>query len=110
MKKQWKCFLAGALASVLAIGALGSAVAAYQRQETLHFNGISLVVDGEKVSITDSTGAPTEPFIINGTTYLPVGNVAKLVGYDVAWDGKTQTVSRLSIRSVFMFFHISTAP
>lgn len=90
MRKNLKAILAG---GVLAASLTGAAFAAgYTRTETLHFNGISLQVNGETVQITDSTGAPTEPFIINGTTYLPVGNVAKLFGYEVKWDGSTQTV------------------
>ena len=90
MRKNLKAILAG---GVLAASLTGAAFAAgYTRTETLHFNGISLQVNGETVQITDSTGTPTEPFIINGTTYLPVGNVAKLFGYEVKWDGSTQTV------------------
>lgn len=90
MKKNWKAIFAGC---AIAASLTGAALAAgSSRTETLHFNGISLRVNGETVQITDSTGAPTEPFIINGTTYLPVGNVAKLLGYTVQWDGATQTV------------------
>lgn len=90
MKKNWKAIFSGC---ALAASLTGAALAAGStRTETLHFNGISLQVNGETVAITDSTGAPTEPFIINGTTYLPVGNVAKLFGYEVKWDGSTQTV------------------
>lgn len=90
--KKMKNFLAGFVSCALLIAMVGTAVAAYTKNETLHFTGIKLVVDGEQIAVTDSTGAPTEPFIINGTTYLPVGNVAKLVGYNVKWDGETKTV------------------
>lgn len=90
--KQAKGFVAGFLSCVLLVGMIGTAVAAYTRDETLHFRGIKLMVDGKEIAVTDSTGAPTEPFIINGTTYLPVGNVAKIVGYNVKWDGETSTV------------------
>lgn len=90
MKKRIKAIL---LTFAIAASVSAAAFAAgTTRTETLHFNGISLQVNGETVQITDSTGAPTEPFIINGTTYLPVGNVAKLLGYTVKWDGATQTV------------------
>lgn len=92
--KKMKGFLSGFLSCAIITAMIGTAVAAaYTKNETLHFNGIKLKVNGEYISVTDSTGAPTEPFIINGTTYLPVGNVAKLVGYNVSWDGTTQTVS-----------------
>lgn len=90
--KKMKGFLSGFLTCALLMAMIATAVAAYTRDETLHFRGIKLVVDGKEIAVTDSTGAPTEPFIINGTTYLPVGNVAKLVGYNVKWDGETSTV------------------
>ena len=90
--KKMKGFLSGFLTCALLTAMVGTAVAAYTRDETLHFRGIKLMVDGKEIAVTDSTGAPTEPFIINGTTYLPVGNVAKIVGYNVKWDGETSTV------------------
>ena len=91
MKKNWKAIFAGC---ALAASLTGAALAAgSSRAETLYCHGITLKVYGKVVQSTDSTGAPTEPFIINGTTYLPVANVAKLVGYTVQWNGATQTVS-----------------
>ena len=33
-----------------------------------------------------------EPFIYNGTTYLPVRAVGEALGKQVGWDGKTKTV------------------
>lgn len=91
--KRRSSFLAVFLTCALTIGMFTTAFAAYTRQETLHFNGIKLVLNGEQVQVTDSTGAATEPFIINGTTYLPVANVARMLGLTVAWDGTTQTVT-----------------
>ena len=43
------------------------------------------MLDGEQVQVTDSTGTPAEPFIINGTTYLPVANIARMLGLTVTW-------------------------
>lgn len=91
--KRHSGFLAGFLTCALTVGMVGTAMAAYTKQETLHFNGIKLKLNGEYVQVTDSTGAPTEPFIINGTTYLPVANVSRMLGLTVNWDGATQTVS-----------------
>ncbi len=36
---------------------------------------------------------PAEPFIYNGTTYLPVRAVGEAVGKEVAWDNDTKTVT-----------------
>lgn len=40
----------------------------------------------------DSAGKEIEPFIYNGTTYLPVKAVGEAVGKDVTWDSATSTV------------------
>lgn len=96
MKKQLKAFASGILATVLLIGMIGTAFAAYQKQETLHFNDVKITLDGTALEITDSTGAPTEPFIINGTTYLPLANVARLAGFTVDWEASTKTVKLTS--------------
>lgn len=87
-----KGFLGGFLTCALVMALISTAFAAHSRTDTLYFRDIKLMVNGELVEVTDSTGAKIEPFIINGTTYLPVGNVAKMVGYDVKWDGETSTV------------------
>ena len=50
------------------------------------YNNIKIVVDGNIVSTSN------EPFIYNGTTYLPVRVVAETLGEEVNWDGNTNTV------------------
>lgn len=57
------------------------------------YSDIQLVVDGIKVDLgLDTSGNAIEPFILNGTTYLPVRAVAEALGEDVGWDGETKTV------------------
>lgn len=50
------------------------------------YNNIKVLIDGKQL-LTDK-----EPFIYDGTTYLPVRAVGEAVGKDVSWDGKTNTV------------------
>jgi hypothetical protein len=59
---------------------------------TISFNGIRLVVNGTEVTPRDGAGNVVEPFIWNGTTYLPVRAIATALGQEVDWDGNTQTV------------------
>lgn len=61
-------------------------------QKTLYYNGIKITLDGNAVIPHDANGTYVEPFIIDGTTYLPVRAVAKTVGLNVGWDGETNTV------------------
>lgn len=59
---------------------------------TAVYNNIKLVINGEEITPKDANGNIVEPFIIDGTTYLPVRAVASALGEDVNWDGKTNTV------------------
>ena len=56
------------------------------------YNNITLVIDGRVVTPKDVNGNIVEPFIYNGTTYLPVRAVSEALGKRVEWDPATQTV------------------
>ncbi len=57
------------------------------------YDNIKIVVDGKEVNFgLDSEGKKIEPFIYNGTTYLPVRAVGEAVGKDVSWDQSSKTV------------------
>lgn len=56
------------------------------------YRNIKIVIDGAEYTAKDANGNVVEPFIYNGTTYLPVRGIATAFGKDVIWDGKTQTV------------------
>lgn len=59
---------------------------------TLDYNDIKICIDGNYITPKDAGGNVVEPFIINGTTYLPVRAVASALGKEVDWDGNTRTV------------------
>jgi len=61
-------------------------------QATLNFNNIIIMLDGEELIPRDVNGNAVEPFIINGTTYLPVRGIANALGLDVDWDDDANTV------------------
>ena len=67
-------------------------LASAQRQITAYFNNIRVVVDGVLITPRDGQGNIVEPFVVDGTTYLPVRAVAEALGRAVEWDGATQTV------------------
>lgn len=57
--------------------------------------GIKLYVDGKLVKPTDSDGKEVEPFIYEGTTYLPLRALSNaLTNYQkpVTWDSDTSTI------------------
>lgn len=84
------------LAALMLCAALtgGTALAAntVYRTITVQYSGIKLVIDGVEITPKDANGTTVEPFIYNGTTYLPVRAVGNAIGKQVTWDGNTQTV------------------
>ena len=93
MKKEVKGYVSG-LATALVLMGVTTGVYAAARNENISvaFNDIRIMVNGSKVSPTDAQGREIEPFVYNGTTYLPVRAVADALGQDVAWEAETQTV------------------
>lgn len=88
-----KGFVAGVLATLVAVSIIGTAYA--QRgtvTQELTYQDISVSLDGKKLDLRDANGNSAEPFMFNGTNYLPVRIVAEAVGLDVAWDGENNAV------------------
>ena len=73
---------------------LSSAVYASNRTKMMEvrYMDIKLVVDGVPIIPKYTNGVVVEPFIYEGTTYLPVRAVGEALGKQVSWDGNTQTV------------------
>ena len=76
------------------ISSLVTATLALQanRQLTASYNNIKIVIDGDTIVPKDTNGNVVEPFIVDGTTYLPVRAMCEAIGYGVEWDGAAQTV------------------
>ncbi len=56
------------------------------------FSNIKVYIDNVLVDLKDANGSTVEPFICDGTTYLPVRGVASALGCQVEWDEATQSV------------------
>ena len=91
---QWKSFTLGIAFTLLLTVGFGSALAAGPITKNISavYNNIKIVIDGKPVTLKDVSGNKIEPFIYNGTTYLPVRGVSEALGERVQWDGNTQTV------------------
>lgn len=93
MKHQFKGFIIGVLVTLILVGSVGTAMATVgTKAANLEYSNIKVTLDGTPVNLVDVNGNPVEPFIISGTTYLPVRAVAGAFGLEVDWDGATQTV------------------
>ena len=95
MKKLLSLILALSLVLALGTAALAGDTD-YTRAADITYRGISIIVNGTKIVPQDANGNPVEPFIMDGTTYLPVRAVAGALGLDVSWNGATSTVILMS--------------
>ena len=90
MKKK---LLPLALGLMLCLGFTAGALAASGTKTIeISYQDIKLVVDGVQANLKDGMGNSVEPFIYNGTTYLPVRAAGEALGKEVTWDGNTKTV------------------
>ena len=83
MKKKAVVFC---LLGAMALGTCTVSAANGTKNISATFRNIKIVVDGKEVSTS------AEPFIYNGTTYLPIRAVGEAVGKEVTWNGGTNTV------------------
>lgn len=81
-----------AVVAVMLVGTAAAASTITKRTLEVNYRGIQVVVDGAKVDLKDAAGNPVEPFISNGTTYLPLRVVGEALGKEVTWDDATSTV------------------
>lgn len=91
--KNRKSFFAGMLTMALLFSLVVSASAVYANvTKTLSYQDIKVTLNGDRLDLRDANGKAVDPFIIDGTTYLPVRAVSESLGLDVGWDHNTKTV------------------
>lgn len=91
MKKELKNVAMG-----IVIGAIITSGIAYAKSRTemleVTYDNIKVYKDNVLCELKDANGSTIEPFIANGTTYMPVRGTANLADMQVTWDGATQSV------------------
>ncbi len=92
MKRRLQGLIAGLLIGTMLTGGVVFATNGSRVAELL-YNNIKILLDGNEIIPKDANGNTIEPFIIEGTTYLPVRGIASSLGLNVGWDGATQTVT-----------------
>lgn len=93
-RKKRISLLALALATVLIVSFAvpGLALAEKKAIEAVYMD-ISLRINGREVPVAELSENDAEPFIYDGTTYLPIRAVGNALGMDVDWKGETATVT-----------------
>lgn len=92
MKERTKGIIIGALAAVTVASIANVAAEDLYKTVSIAYNNIKICIDGTYLEPKDTNGNPVEPFILDGTTYLPVRAVGNAIGKTVDWDGETNTV------------------
>ena len=90
MKKIISLILA--LTLLMGLGITAFAAETTTRQAELYYREVKILVDGKELIPQDVNGESTEPFIIDGTTYLPIRAVAGALGLEVKWDGEQNRI------------------
>lgn len=91
--KNITSFAAGVMAAgIVMAGTFAVGAAAREQNIKAEFADIKIVMDGTAITPKDANGNTVEPFIWNGTTYLPVRAVGSAIGKEVSWDSNTKTV------------------
>lgn len=83
--------IAGLLIGSTVTGGIAFAKTGSETIEAFYKN-IKIYVEGVLIDPKDANGNIVEPFIANGTTYLPVRAVGEALNKQVSWDGTTNSV------------------
>lgn len=93
MLKEMKGFVTGvAVTLVVSITACIVFASSGEQKISALFDNIKVLINGSEVELTDANGNAVEPFIYNGTTYIPVRAVAGAFGKEVSWDADNKEV------------------
>lgn len=88
--------LAAGLASIMGIANAAPAVTTVSAQLN---PGYTIMVDGVKQNLFNSSGASVYPLVYNGTTYLPLRAMGELMNKNVNWDEANLTASLSGTRT-----------
>lgn len=95
MKKNLKWFIVGFVMACLMITplvAFADAIQATLNSVNINVNGTQVAAKGQSYILDNGNSVPYS-VNYNGTVYLPIRKVSELVGKDIAYDGKTSTIS-----------------
>ena len=91
MNKQFQGFIAGVLATIILFSGALYAKSRVERIE-VSYNNIQVYKDNVLQSLKDAQGNSIEPFVYQGTTYVPLRAAAELAGMQVRWDGASKSI------------------
>ena len=91
--KQWKGFLSGIIFTLAAAALTVTVFAAVKGTGiTVCYDNIKILLNGREIDAKDVNGNDAEPFIYNGTTYVPIRAVSEACNKIVKWDADSKQV------------------
>jgi hypothetical protein len=72
---------------------LAVVAATAKKNITIELPGIKVYVDGKQITVKNSAGKVADPFIYNGSIYLPAETVGTVTGKAVIWDAKKNALA-----------------
>ena len=91
MKERIQGLVTGVLIGAVCTGGVVFAKTAVETIE-VSYDNIKVYKDNVLCELKDANGSIIEPFIYNGTTYMPVRGTANIADMEVTWDGNTKSV------------------
>lgn len=91
MKARIQGIIIGAVTTLFLFGPLSFA-SHYSEYVERFYKNIKITLNGITIEPKDANGNIVEPFIIDGTTYLPVRAICNALGLEVNWNSETNTV------------------
>ena len=94
-KHRLQGFIAGLLVTLLLLPlgtALGNPNISVTEQISVIYRNIQIMVNGEQLTPRDAQGNIVEPFLFEGTTFLPARAISEALDMPVHWDSSTSTV------------------
>ena len=89
-KLEWKGILTGAVVMCLVTGAVYAASGTVPAQ--LLYENIRIFLDGDELVPKDANGMTVEPFIIDGTTYVPIRAISEAYDKKVSWNDEKKEI------------------
>ena len=88
-----RSYWAGFITALLVCALVGTAYASTGKvTRELEYRNIKVSLDGKELDLRNAAGEPVEPFMFDGTNYLPVRALAEALGLKVSWNGAASTV------------------
>ncbi|MEA4987580.1 MAG: copper amine oxidase N-terminal domain-containing protein [Anaerovorax sp.] len=92
-KDKIKGFLSGMIVTTLVLGlSLTSFAETGTKNISIGYSNIKIYINEKLTAMKDPKGNAVEPFVYNGTTYVPLRAISEALGQEVSWNNSTKSI------------------